>query len=77
VGVHFSNYVPPGSSAQLGGGQNKFGIQYGGGIKVKISGPVGIRFDVHQFTNGKPFGLPGASGWIRQTEVSAGVAFML
>ncbi len=77
VGVHFSNYVPPGSSASYGQGQNKFGIQYGGGIKIKVSGPIGIRFDVHQFTNGKPFGLPGASGWIRQTEISGGVAFMM
>ena len=79
VGVHFSNYVPPGSSAQYGGGQNKFGINYGGGLKIKIAGPWGVRFDVHQFTNGKPdfHAIQGNSGWIRQTELSAGVDFML
>lgn len=76
VGVHFSNYVPPGSSASYGQGDNKFGINYGGGIKVRLKGPLGVRFDVHQFTNGKPFSL-GGSGWIRQTEISAGVAWMI
>ena len=55
---------------------NKFGINYGGGVKIRLRGPLGVRFDVHQFTNGKPFGL-GGSGWIRQTEISAGVAWML
>ena len=78
VGVHFSNYVPPGTSASEGGGENKFGINYGGGLKVHISGPFGARIDVHQFTNPKPgFGLSGNSGWIRQTEISAGIDFML
>ncbi|HTP86216.1 MAG TPA: outer membrane beta-barrel protein [Bryobacteraceae bacterium] len=77
VGVHYSNYVAPGSSAQYGQGDNKFGFNYGGGVKIRVKGPLGVRFDVHQFTNGKPFGLTGASGWIRQTEISAGVAWML
>lgn len=78
VGVHFSNYVPPGASASYGQGENKFGIQYGGGLKMHISGPFGARVDVHQFTNPKPgFGITGNSGWIRQTEISAGIDFML
>jgi len=78
AGVHFANYVPPGASATYGGGQNKFGINYGGGVKIRIAGPWGVRFDVHQFANGKPdFGvIQGNSGWIRQTEVSAGLDFM-
>jgi hypothetical protein len=77
VGVHFSNYEPPGSSVQLGQANNKFGINYGGGVKIRLKGPLGVRIDVYQFANGKPFGLPGASGWIRQTEISAGLAVML
>jgi hypothetical protein len=77
VGIHYSNYVPPGASASQGQGFNKFGLNYGGGVKIRLKGPLGVRFDVHQFTNGKPFGLTGASGWIRQTEVSAGVAWMM
>lgn len=76
-GVGFFNYVPPGSSAVSGGGSTKFGIDYGGGVKVKITSLFAIRADVRQYTSPKPFNLPLASGWLRMTEISAGfgVAF--
>lgn len=74
-GLNFSNFVPPGSSAQYGGGQNKFGFNYGGGIKVKITGMWQARFDIRQFNTGKPgFGvLTGLSGRLLMTEYSAGI----
>jgi hypothetical protein len=72
-GVMFANYVPPGSSATSGGGDNKFGFNYGGGVKVRLTSLFGVRFDVRQYTTPKPFDLPLKSGWLRQTEVSAGV----
>jgi len=71
-GVLFANYVPPGSSATSGGGDNKFGFNYGGGVKMRITSLFGARLDVRQYTTPKPFGLPLASGWLRQTEISAG-----
>ena len=71
-GVGFSNYVPPGSSAASGGGYNKFGVNYGGGVKMRITHLFGARLDVRQYTTPKPFSLPLASGWLRQTEISAG-----
>jgi hypothetical protein len=71
-GVMFANYVPPGSSATSGGGDNKFGFNYGGGVKVRLTSLFGVRFDVRQYTTPKPFDLPLKSGWLRQTEVSAG-----
>ena len=71
-GVGFSNYVPPGSSAASGGGYNKFGVNYGGGVKVRITSLFGVRLDVRQYTTPKPFSLPLAQGWLRQTEISAG-----
>jgi len=77
VGVHFANFVPPGSSATSGGGSNKFGFNYGAGVKVKVTSLFGLRFDVRQYQMGKPdfFGgtLFSRSGLLRQTEVSAGV----
>jgi len=76
-GIHFSNFVPPGASAQYGQGENKFGFNYGGGIKVQVSGPWQVRFDVRQYNTGKPFGLPGASGRLLQTEFSAGVGYAM
>jgi len=75
-GVHFANFVPPGQTAQYGQGNTKFGINYGGGIKVKITGPWQIRFDIRQYNTGKPFGL-GASGRFLQNEISAGVSYTM
>ena len=71
-GVGFSNYVPPGSSAASGGGYNKFGVNYGGGVKMRVTSLFGARLDVRQYTTPKPFDLPLREGWIRQTEISAG-----
>ena len=75
-GVNFSNFVPPGQSAQYGQGSTKYGINYGVGTKFKIAGPWQVRFDVRQFNTGKPFGL-GGSGRLLQNEISAGVSFTL
>jgi hypothetical protein len=71
-GVHFNNYVPPGSSAGRGGGDTKFGVNYGAGVKVRLNYLFALRFDVRQYTNPKPFDLPVREGWLRQTAVSAG-----
>lgn len=72
AGVMFANYVPPGASATSGGGSNKFGFNYGGGVKMRLTSLFGLRFDLRQYTTPKPFDLPLKSGWLRQTEVSAG-----
>lgn len=76
-GVGFANYVPPGSSAYSGGGSNKFGVNYGGGVKVRVAGPWAVRFDIRQYTTPQPnFNLPLRSGWIRQNEFSGGIGFV-
>ena len=77
AGGHFSNFIIPGSSVQYGGGSTKFGFNYGGGIKVRVTQSVGFRLDFRQYVTGKPFDFPGQSGLLRQTEVSAGVSLML
>ena len=79
VGLNFSNFVPPGASAQYGQGQNKFGFNYGVGVKVKVTGMWQIRFDVRQFNTGKPdFGTgAGIGGRLLQNEISAGVGVAL
>lgn len=76
-GVNFSNFVPPGASAQYGQGETKFGINYGAGIKYRVNERWQVRFDVRQFNTGKPFGLPGASGRFLQNEVSLGIGYTL
>ena len=80
-GGHFSNFVPPGSSATQGQGSTKFGVNYGGGIKARISDKYQVRVDFRQYLTGKPFGgsdgLQGVSGNLRQNEISVGFGFVL
>ena len=76
-GVHFSNFVPPGTSAGQGGGNTKFGFNYGAGVKVKLNSRFGLRVDFRQYMTGKPFSLPMASGLLRQNEISASFGFLL
>lgn len=76
-GAQFSNFVPPGASAASGGGDTKFGVNYGAGVKVKVTDNWQIRLDVRQYESGKPFKLVNQSGILLQNEISAGVAFTL
>ncbi len=79
-GVHFSSFVPPGASVYYGNQVTKFDFNYGGGLKVRVTGPWGVRFDVRQYNTGKPdlFQTTEApSGRLLQTEISAGISFNL
>jgi hypothetical protein len=76
-GVHFSNFVQPGASATQGGGSTKFGVNYGGGVKIRVHPMFLIRMDVRQYGTPKPYPLFNRSGWIRQTEYSVGFSFVL
>jgi opacity protein-like surface antigen len=77
-GAHFSNFVPPGSSATRGGGATKFGVNYGGGIKARVSRKFMVRVDFRQFHTPKPEFFAGQTGgWLRQIEVSAGFGFVI
>ncbi|MDZ4797180.1 MAG: outer membrane beta-barrel protein [Bryobacteraceae bacterium] len=77
-GGHFTNFVPPGASATQGGGSTKFGVNYGGGVKVKLTDKYLFRVDYRQNLQGKPFGdsLP-VSGWLKLNQISAGISFTL
>jgi opacity protein-like surface antigen len=76
-GIQFSNFVPPGASAASGGGDTKFGVNYGAGIKVKLAENWQIRADFRQFECGKPFRLVNQTGRLLHNEISAGLAFTL
>ena len=78
-GAQFSNFVPPGSSVSYGSGEMKFGINYGGGIKVRTSDRFLIRLDFHQYLSPKPdFNFPTApNGWLRLNEISAGFSYTM
>ena len=72
-GIHFSNFVPPGSSVTSGGGSTKFGLNYGGGLKVSVTKIWALRFDLRRYETRKPFDLFYKDGWLHQTEASAGI----
>jgi opacity protein-like surface antigen len=74
-GVGFNNFTPPGTSVTSGGGSTKYGVNYGGGIKAKLTDKLLFRVDLREYLCGKPFDLPSASGKIRLLEISAGLSF--
>ena len=76
-GVQFSSFFPPGSSSYYGNQVTKYGINYGGGLKVRITSIWGIRFDARFYNMGKPFNFPNQSGRLIQQEYSAGASFNL
>ncbi len=71
AGVGVSVFFPPGFSSLSGGGDNKFGYNYGGGLKFKLTDQFGLRFDVRDHVTGRPFDLPGASGRFHNVEYSS------
>jgi opacity protein-like surface antigen len=74
AGVQFDDFVPPGGGINYGS-QNKFGANFGAGVKFKVHGMWSARLDFREYFTGKPdFGaFTGASGLLWQTEASAGV----
>lgn len=75
-GGHFSSFYPPGASVSYGNGITKFGVNYGGGVKVKVTPIFNVRVDVRDYLTPKPFDLVNRSGPLHQVEVSAGLGFM-
>jgi len=75
-GGHFSTFYPPGASVFQGNGVTKFGLNYGGGIKVRLTEVFLLRLDARDYFQGKPdLGLADLKGMLHQLEVSAGLAF--
>ena len=75
-GVQFTAFSQPGSQ-YTNNRETKYGINYGGGIKVKVKDPWGFRLDVRQYNMGKPFNLPNASGRLLMWEFSGSISFLL
>lgn len=72
-GLNFDNFVIPGGNANYGS-QNKFGFNYGAGVKVRVKDKWMVRLDLRQSNTGKPdFGaFPDVSGRMLITQVSVG-----
>jgi hypothetical protein len=75
-GVQFSSFYPPGASVYSGNGVTKFGVNYGGGIKFRVTEILGLRVDFREYNTGKPFNFQNQNGRLNQLEVSIGAAFL-
>jgi hypothetical protein len=76
-GGGFSSFFLPGQSSFSGGGDTKFGYNYGGGIKLNFL-LYGIRLDYRIHVTGKPFGryIPNVEGLMKNSEISATFSFL-
>jgi len=75
-GVQFSSFVPPGASIYYGNQITKFGVNYGAGVKMRVTPIIGLRLDFREYNSGQPFKLAGASGRLNQMEISIGGSFL-
>lgn len=75
-GGHFATFYPPGTGVYYGNGYTKFGFNYGGGLKFRITDIFALRFDVRDYATGKPFPIEDRSGLLHMLETSAGLSFV-
>ena len=75
-GVQFSSFVPPGASIYYGNQITKFGVNYGAGVKMRVTPIIGLRLDFREYNSGQPFKLAGTSGRLNQMEISIGGSFL-
>jgi hypothetical protein len=76
VGVHFNDSVLPGSASIRHDSDSKFGVNYGVGLKWRVTPLVGLRGDLRGYETGKPDwggALVRQSGLLHQMEASAGL----
>lgn len=79
-GAQFTNFIYPGYTVSQGGGSMKFGLNYGFGVKTRVTDKWLMRVDFRQYTSPKPdFGLSAIppQGWVKMNEISLGVAYCL
>jgi len=75
-GLGFSSFFPPQTDVLQTGGITKFGFNFGGGLKFKLTRLVGLRIDVRDHASSKPniLSLPDVTGTLHQLEYSAGLS---
>jgi opacity protein-like surface antigen len=79
-GAGVSTFFPPGVSSLSGSGDNKFGFNYGGGVKFRLTDKFGLRLDVRDHVTGRPFenlGINTLDGRFHNVEYSVGFALLL
>jgi len=73
-GVQFTAFSLPND---YGNRETKYGVNYGGGLKVKLVENWGFRLDVRQYNMSKPFKLYNNTGRLLMWEFSGGISFLM
>jgi hypothetical protein len=74
AGVQFTSFSPAGSYSR----ETKYGVNFGGGIKVKVKENWGFRLDARQYNMSKPFNnVLNSSGRLQLYEFGVGISFMM
>lgn len=75
-GLGFSGFFPPDTDILQTGGLTKFGFNYGGGLKFRLSDRFGLRVDIRDHVSSKPnlLNLADVTGQLHQVEYSAGLS---
>lgn len=78
AGVGFSSYVPPSEAAIQARTLTKFGVNFGGGLKVRLHDHVGVRFDVRDLVTQEPnfFEQTSVQGKLHNVEFAAGLSLL-
>jgi opacity protein-like surface antigen len=74
AGVQFTSFSQAGSYNR----ETKYGVNYGGGIKVKLKENWGFRLDARQYNMSKPFSsVLNSSGRLLLYEFGVGISFLM
>lgn len=79
AGAGYANFAAPADGIfESASGTNKLTVNYGGGVKLKLSPMFGLRFDVRDHVSGKPnyLDLPDVKGRLHAIEYSAGFSLL-
>lgn len=76
-GVQFSGFFPPATSVYYGNQTTKYGFNYGGGLKIRLTSIGGIRLDARYYNMSKPFDFLIHNGRFIQQEYTVGLSFNL
>jgi len=73
-GVQFTSFSQAGSYSR----ETKYGVNFGGGLKVRVKENWGFRMDVRQYNMSKPFNnILSSTGRLQLYEFGVGISFMM
>ncbi len=78
AGAGLASYLPPAEAAIRAANLTRFGLNFGGGLKVRIADHLGVRFDIRDHFVEKPdfFDLAEVTGRLHNIEYAVGLSLL-